>query len=259
MRFKYITLAPWPSKGWRLQWLIEDISPGHTIVVERSSGPEGPWEQVARHDWNVVVNEDRSVSNRPFFEGFYYRLKVQNATEDDVLVSNGVSLKNEASLVTNEIIRKHEMTLYGVNGKPGFHSKYFACYKRTMNGTKCYYCRNPHTEERLHDFCDVCKGSGYIEGWSKPILFCGRFLEPLQRLTSVDTVNESESETRQLRMAGYPMLEPGDILAEKGTGKRYRVQHITGSEPNGVLVSQTVMCDDLAMDLIENDLGYPGE
>ena len=73
------------------------------------------------------------------------------------------------------------------------------------------------------------------------------------------STNENETLTRQIFMANWPILAPGDVLAEKKTGRRFRVRTIDTSDPNGVLVSQRATIERVNREYIENSLMYPGE
>src|SRR5690625_1233673 len=247
---RYIKAIPWPGKGWRIQWSVGGLEPTDEIVLERSSSPEGPWDEVALLPYNVISFEDEWPTNRSFFSEWYYRIRV-GSTE-----SVPVCSKESGSLVTNEIIRQHEAILKGMNGRPGYMSAHFAWYKRTLQGTKCHYCRDKVTGEIIISKCDVCKGVGYIEGWSNPGKFYGRWLTPIHRVTQLSNF-ENEEEGRTMAMAAYPIIEPGDVLAEKGTGKVYRVRQVTSVEPNNIVISQNIVCSLINRDFIESKLEFP--
>lgn len=250
MKITFLKAIPWPGKGWRIQWSIQGIEPSDEIILERSSAPEGPWDLIATLPFNDVTYQDEWATNRSLFSERYYRLRIGD------LESVPVCSKNRGGLITNEIIRQHELVLKGVNAHPGYMSRHFACFKRTMQGTKCYYCRDEHTDETLVSQCDICMGTGYIEGWSNPIKFFGRWTNQVQKMTSL-TNREQEEDNRMLFTAAYPILEPGDVLAEKGTGKVYRIKNISSVEPDDIIISQNATCSIINRDFVESKLRFP--
>lgn len=258
--FRFVRVMVWPDVGWRVQWSIEGLDPTQEIVVERSSGPEGPFEQRAVLTINDVVHEDLDPPYRSFWDIFYYRVIVRDSTTKVVaLKSAPTSVLELPGLPELEIIRQHELLLYGTNGHPGYMPRKFACYKRTIDGTPCTFCADPHTGEVIQDQCQICKGARYLEGWSNPIKFNGRFLNQTQKTTTISTPGENESDIRTLWMVAFPLLEPGDVLAEKKNGRRWRVLDLTVSEPNNVPVSQRAQVKRVDREFIENSLDYPGE
>ena len=60
-------------------------------------------------------------------------------------------------------------------------------------------------------------------------------------------------------MSSFPIFEPGDILIAKTTGNVWRVTNIVSSEPNGVVVSQTLTVSQVDAQKAEGTLIYPGE
>lgn len=259
MKFNDIRVIPWPRKGWRIQWSVKDMNPAHKFAIERSSAPEGPWSYVIELDAADYTYQDNEVPLQDLFSGFYYRIRVIDESEEDVVITRAVSTFSAGNLITQEIIRNHEILLEGMNGHPGYFVRHLACYKRTIAGTQCHFCINPVTGEQQKDNCHVCQNTGYIENWSNPIIFYGRWTDQVQKMKQITSTIDQEQEIRQLWTAAYPVIEPGDILAEKGTGKRYRVTNIATREPDGIIISQSASCKVLNREFIENELNFPGE
>ena len=258
MNFEFIKVIPWPDKGWRIQWSINGIEPGHKIIIEKASGQEGPWEQISEEEWNSVYFLYHSAAYRSNFEQYYYRIKVLDSEDDEQLVSRVFGQEFSPELATMEVIRRHEIVLYGVNGHPGFMSRIFACFKRTIDGTRCHFCINPHTHERTQEKCNVCKGTGYIEGWSNPILFKGRWRDRIQKQSRRSTYGEKDKEERRLWLSAYPILEIGDILIEKSTNKMFEVVTIGVTQPDNIVLSQNAQCSNVDRDFIEStSLRFP--
>lgn len=261
MRFRYINIGIWPDNGWRLQWAIDDITPSEEILIERASGPEGPWTELDVLEHNTVAYEDVIPAFRGFHTLLFYRITVRADGGGAIEIqSDPITTSKAGTHITAEIIRQHEITLKGVNTHPGFGAWDFACFKRTKFGTVCEYCRDPLTGELgLVARCEQCKGTGYIEGWANPIKFRGRWLSPKNKGQMIQATGQSEENIRQLWTAAHPILEPGDILIPKTMGEAWRVKNIQSSEPNGVVTSQSTTVSQIDRQKIEATLTYPGE
>ncbi len=262
MRFSWINIGVWPDEGWRLQWTIEGITSAHEIVIERASSPEGPFEEIDIVDHNTVAYSDSTL---PIYRGFhtllFYKLVVRNKSDEvTVLESDPQTIKKAGDRITSEIIRQHELLLRGANSHPGFGVWDAACFKRTKYGTPCTTCIDPLTKERGRlGNCPTCKGTGYLEGWSNPITFRARWLTSIRKVSMIEVHGPSEEITRQGWTAAYPILEPGDVLVEKGTGTAWKVRNIDSSEPNGTVTSQAFTASAIDKQKQESGLFYPGE
>ncbi len=262
MRFQKINIGIWPNTGWRLQWEIDGITASHEILIQRASSPEGPWEDIEIVDYNTVVYKDVIPSWRGFNTLLFYRFIIREISDPSniLLTTKGITTEKAGTKITAEIIRQHELTLKGSNTHPGYGVWDFALFKRTKFGTVCNFCTDPLTGERgLVANCQQCKGTGYLEGWSNPVKFRARWLVPVPKSTIIETHGPSEEITRQMWTAGFPIIEPGDIAVEKDTGRAWRVKNISASEPNRVVVSQSMTVTQIDKQKVEGNLFYPGE
>jgi len=256
--FRDIRVVVWPGVGWRLQWWIEDLEPKHDIVIERSQGEEGPWSEVDTVSHTEAGYEDTEVPYRSYWTLFFYRLRVEDSGTT-VATSKPAGTTRKADRVTRKIIHEYERHLEAANVQNAPYALQLACFKRAISGTKCPNCIDPNTGKRLIDRCATCDGTGYVEGWSNPIKFNARSVDGATKRTQMTQQNESEDDKRTFFTAAYPTLEPHDILAEKESGRRWRVLSVDTSEPNGVLVSQRFRVERVDREHIEAELMYPGE
>lgn len=261
MRFLKINIGVWPHTGWRLQWTVDSITSAYEILIQRASGPEGPWSDVDVVDYATIAYEDNISSYRGFNTLLFYKLTIREvATGDSIVESKAVTTDKAGSKITAEIIRQHELTLKGTNSHPGYGNWDFACFKRTKFGTLCHFCTDVNTGERgVVARCAQCRGTGYLEGWANPVKFKARILVPEQKTTMIEVYGPSEEIVKQFFTAAFPILEPGDILVQKDTGKVWRVKNNTLSRPQGVVVSQSFTVSGIDHQKIEGTLIYPGE
>jgi len=240
--------------GWFVQWAVEDNSVGLIVRVERSSSNEGPWALVREVDSAVIAVSDYEAPVTSFWDLSYYRLTLLNGAE--VLAQTpAFSLSGEPTKLTSEVIRQHNLLLYGVNGNEPYMSRAFACYKRTLGGTPCPYCINV-AGLRILDNCPSCQNTGVLEGWAEPILFRGRFIDPQQKNVQ-RSVTEQERDVRTLFVSNVPILTVGDVLVQETLGYRFSVTDIRASTPNDVVTSQTATIERLRYEHEEARLVYP--
>lgn len=256
MRFTTLLLSIYPDQGWRLQWDIDGIDNTYEILIERASGPEGPWEEVDVVTWNTVAYTDEVPSYRGFFTQLWYRLSVRLiSTPAQVdLQSQAISVETAGTKITNEIIRQHELLLKGVNGKPGYYSTKVNVYKRTKFGTRCPHCISEFTGEIEVDNCDQCKGTRYLEGWSTPIPTYIHWKTETTKSSPITQLGDNESRVEMVFMAAFPTMEPGDILVDQATLEAWEVNSLTSRSPGGYLVSQTLRISQIDRQFIEAQL-----
>jgi len=252
----YLKALIWPDRGWRLQWRFDDIEPTATIHIERASGPEGPWGEIAQQPATAVTYEDPDPPQRSMFTVVWYRLKVFDDQNNLLLTSKPTTNRRRADRISAEMIRRHEVTLKGVNGQDGYFATHFACFKRAVNGNLCD-CVDEMTGDRIRDRCPICLGAGYLEGWSDPVTFRGRFKGGERHQQHIAVSGEEEQLRRQMWTVHYPILEPGDVLVEKQNERHWRVISLNVSVPNNVVVSQNATIERLDRERIENELHYP--
>lgn len=252
----YLKTFVWPDRGWHLQWRFDDLPNDHSIEIQRSEGPEGPWETIDTVDASTISYDDGDMPYRSFFTVLWYRIRVYDGNDDLILTSEPATNKQKADKFTAEIIRQYEIRLKGSDTHPGYYANHFACFKRAVNGKICD-CVDEITGEKKRDRCPLCLGTGYLESWSNPITFRGAFMDGETRNTRISRITESESLKRRMWLSHYPLLEPGDVLVEKDSQRHWKVRNIEVSNPNDVVVSQRVTMDLMDREHIENELVYP--
>lgn len=260
MIFKYIKCICWPGKGWRIQWKIEDHDPTSVIVIYRSESPTGPWLELTRLASNEVTYTDLNAEYKGFFDPIWYKITVFNAAVDTILFeSRPFNTQNFIDRPNAEIIRQHNLLIYGVNGNPGFYGTSMACYKKQKYGQEFCETRGYNGEITI-GWSNLDQNTGKQAGYANPIIFKGRWLSRTDKQQVTTTTGRKEEFEKQLWISNYPVLEPGDILCEQGTGRNFEVSSLSASEPNGILISQTVSVSQIDLHLWEaRNLYFPGE
>lgn len=251
MNFRFIRVIHFPGRGWHIQWSFSRTN-ANNITIERAEGEEGPWVEVATLGPSTVFYTD-CIDNRSFFGKMFYRIKTSEVT------SKPVSTENESNALMNEMVRQHNLLLYGVNGAPGQLANKFACFKKQESGHKYQESRGYNGEVVLgKSYSD--ESTGYHEGYANPIIFNGRWISSIQKQRITSVTGSEEHFQRQLWTSNYPIFEPGDVLIERGNGEAYEVKSVDVRAPAGIVISQTVLCSQISKSAYEaRELFYPGD
>lgn len=262
MRVEKLQPSVWPSRGWRIQWELSEYPINHVVNVYRSASPNGPWKKIGDSlNINTVMIEDDTVPSwEGVFQEYFYYLDVRDDADEIVCQSIATDGRGVADRITAEIIRQNELRLYGANGHPGYYGAWMAVYKKFKHGTPCHYCRSPNGMVGLVVRCEQCAGSGFLEGWANPILARFQSLAGDTWAKQVTITGEREEMTNPFWGAAFPAVDPGDVLVEKGTTRRWVVRLVELSRPNGVITSQRITCALMDTQKFESSvLKYPGE
>ena len=259
MRFDYIKIGFWPGNGWRIQWRADGLDVTSQILIQRAEGPDGPFTDVATAPYDQVTYEDCVLEFQGIFNNLWYKLTILDGSGDPVLVSNAQSVAETSDRITSEIIRQHELLLYGTNTHPGYYPRALACFKAQKTTGK-YEASMGWNGESALGFSEADQNTGFNGGYTTPTLFMGRWIDVVNKQTATQATGSTQELSRQLWTSNYPILEAGDLIAEKGTGRVWEVRSISVREPNNILVSQTAYCSLIDHHLYEAQrIFYPGD
>lgn len=253
-----------PPFGVGLQWSIRGIDPADEIIVQRAESELGPWLTIATLSGTAVSHRDIGVMGSSMWRQYYWRLLVrQPPSADDVLGCLPRSLGRRVDRISAALIRKHALMLYGRHGRGVGPGHWLACYKTPMASGPCPVCTDAITGEVIVSVCASCRGTRKVETWPEPVIFRARF-EGSINVATQQGVLEHDEDRRQLRTSNFPLLEPGDHLAEHGVNLVWRVQSIQLSSPGNVPMSQVAIVtrlpahDPLAWLTFPDVSGAPG-
>jgi hypothetical protein len=242
-----------------IQWNIRN-PPSATIKfkVERSVGPEGPFELVQdnilsyyyfdnhRDDPSAPAGEVRENLNfLSLVRTVYYRVTGTASTGEVAsdVTDVGSDLPPRLARLHHKMQRDLSVALK-FNGVPTY------LLKRLHWGIRCKKCFDLLTKKVTASKCDCCYGVGFENGYANPVQIKVRFLAP-----NSDTQMSPQgwSDTTKIRVIclEYPNIDPGDILVTKHTNQRYLVQQQSQTELRRETVHQAMVVSELGKDSIE--------
>jgi hypothetical protein len=256
--------ATWSSQqGWRIHWRLAtpvQFDPSNKqMVIERSDGPAGPWEEVIRVPM-TVYHADDPIYTRAMWQRHFWRLTLLDLSNDPattLLRSQPFSFGHEQNRIMAELIRQHELRLRPVNGKYNGMVREFAVYKRSSWGDYCPHCVDAVTSKTFLDRCEVCLGTRYIQGWMDPSKLTGYFLQPSEVVTMHGTYGKAQERRNTLRTSNRVIVEAHDVLVEARSGVIWQVLSATNTTPSDTVITQNVEIEQIPADRIESSLSYP--
>jgi len=120
----------------------------------------------------------------------------------------------------HEVISNIECTLYDMYyGEPSL------VLKRKSTGERCTNCWDVNRQQRIKTHCDVCNGTGFTDGYYRPIKVQIAF-DSDPKKTDSQKEWENVFDTQRARVCGYPLLRPKDLIVNRDDYKRYVITHV---------------------------------
>jgi len=248
-----------------IQWTIDPFNEtGDVLVdVERSGGPEGPWERIATDLVNTyhylddkfnepAPDEDEIREGVNLFSlsrQIYYRIiatppsgELNSVASSPTPIEPGLPTK--LRLLKRKLLRDLTVGLNKLNGIP------LAVLKRKHWGTRCQDCWDPVTSEGLLEHCSNCYGTTFEGGYWNPVIIRGRIDEsPIQTQTTGH--GKSDVRVANFTMPEYPLVEESDILVDLRNNNRWLVKMTGKTSLQTVVVHQRITLSLLARDTVQ--------
>lgn len=257
------TVALFPSAVF-VQWNVDSDESGSFFVdVDRSGGPEGPWEPVAvqlRDAWHVL---DRNFNlppspASPGREGLnllslsrtvYYRVTVTppsgtaNAfASPPTPIEPGLDARTR--LLKRKILRDEATALRVFNGVR------CVVLKRRRWGERCPSCYDPTLNEATIEHCPACRGTSFRGGYWAPVPVRMR-KEAAVVQSQMTAHGDSDVKLNDFLVLDYPLIEYKDVVVDLRSNDRYQVLRVTPTTLRGVVVHQKLTSSLLARDAVE--------
>lgn len=222
---------------WQIADTDEDVSQ-YTFRVKRSESPEGPFEYISKPLSEIFSFRDDTVNLLSLWRIFYYQVEIIHVPSGDLGESYVERLGLKPDLIAMELSRLYQTLLKSDIGTP------MMIIKRRTTGPSCPFCFDPIRRRSTDSDCPVCLGtSQYRGGYLDPI---GTFINesPSTKVVRVSNVSESEPSSKVFDMAGYPLVNPGDLFIHP-ENRRFSVTEARHRSKRGFVHRQVVQATEL--------------
>ena len=239
----------WPRKVF-VQWVLHNphYPSGYKFTIDRSSSPEGPWENIATSLADTYFTVDDTfgaplTQDEPGLfslrRALYYRVTVVHTSDGTVntVKQMEAGLDRRRSGIVRKLRRDVNVMLRKGSGTE------IAVLKRRWWGEPCD-CKTK-TGQITRSHCHICYGTGIVSGYWNPVYgFASRSAAPVDEHTA--TEGNVETHYIQVIMSYLPEVSPRDILVFVRDNKRYIVETVNTTEIHTAMVRQELQVSELA-------------
>ena len=245
-----------PREGVHVQWGVEpetDDLEAIEIELTRSESPSGPFaliqtlDPLASFSWTDRTAPWRSKN----FELYYQLTGRLRATGDAVSECPPFGFQGQLPLDAVEIIRQHNILLYGVNGHDPLTGIRTTVYKKITFGSRCQACTDQLTKRVVVGQCRACGGTGFRNGGYYLPLAVNMNFQPHPKMLQNTNLGKIEDNETTVFMTNFPIMYPGDMIVEPSE-KHWRVAQVDVTERKRVVVHQLLRLRQLD----HNDVEY---
>lgn len=241
-----------PPRGYLVQWAVKDPPDSEiTFTLERSGGPEGPWEPVASGLLNQYAYFDtlqQPESTDPetftrlnqfrFFQAVYYRVTATGGGQTALAVFEfGPQAKGKIAGMRRKAARDVRIGLVKFSKMP------CVLLKRRVWGPRCPACYDPKTKASTRGGCKVCYGTSFTGGFWAPVSLPAR----RQGAKATSTQGDPKSDSKKLRLLvpDFPQVDVRDVIVSLRSGERYIVDAETETDLQEEPMYQAVTVTEL--------------
>jgi hypothetical protein len=202
-----------------------------------------PTDSVGNYNFTVLFSEDPvsdfSVVNNTIIDGAtgpflitptlkdynrnrdrYFKVRATNKVNPATIIdSNSISINDEYDGVISTIQYAESLLNDLYIGESVYVSK------RKVDGDRCPECWNPYQFRRTKTNCNTCRGTGFSDGFYKPIN-ATIAIDTNPRVAEQSQTGEIQVTTIKGRMSGFPLVAPRDLIVVKSTNDRFTVMNV---------------------------------
>lgn len=251
-------------------WQVEPTSSSDPVTdynfyVLRSGAQSGPYEIIGGPISDTYIFRDNRAKDRGFWVDYYYRIRAEHISSgeyvdygsrtpeevDEGLDPGGVSKDPEPSLIAQEIIYRHRLSLSSYSGR------YCFIFPIRTFGSHCPECWNDLHGQRTKSKCTLCYGSSFVGGYHTPVQVHLQTIQDDVEQPGLVSTGKREPAEKSFFLANFPEVKLRDIIVE-ATNDRWRVAAVQSSRVQGALVSQRLTCTRVPKRDIEYELPVRG-
>ena len=245
----------WPRKVY-IQWIIRNpaVVAHYTFQVERSGGPEGPWEILVSGlvDTYFYVDADIQSPHNDSSMGMmslerkpYYRVTATPGALECIKDTMGATDHRRQGIVFKLTRDADRYFRVGVGTE-------VSVFKRRRWGEKCPICTSS-TGQSTRAHCSNCFGTTFVGGYWNPVYtFAQRKPSPIQ--VQAMPQGTIESNVLQILMPAIPLVDVEDVLVFMRDNSRYEIKSVTATTVHSMVIHQELVASELARSAREYNL-----
>lgn len=229
---------------WAFKPTNDDLT-GLEVEVQRSYSQTDSFARVAVVRYPITYYVDTEVNLRDFWRDAYYKLAA--TFQGRTVVTEPRGLASIVSVPAREMIRLHNLDLR-FSGMP-------VLVYLVRKGDRCPDCWDPVLKKVTRSSCTTCYATGFKGGYYSPVLTLANIVP--EEKTNQPDVTMRESTRTMLKMSNFPALRPRDVIREVNSGILWRVEKVSSSELERVVIIQECNLIKLETSEVEHKLPIP--
>lgn len=251
--FAYPDYAAGHSFYWKI---APQQAPKYPLIFEIQKSidldaADDDWETISEpieNQFSWQADWEKAETTR--YHRYFYRCKLTTG-DDKIYYSKATGLYGNLSKQDYLIIRKlmqNKVIELKIAGGVPFH-----LYFVDARDIRCPNCADPVTGESRDPGCNLCQGTGFINGYYGPIKMYGSISQNINK-SNFNGVKWEDINAFQIVMIGNPFLRSQEtILADLQNNKRYKVLQVKNLAE---LRQMPIIQAALVVELSKNDITY---
>lgn len=245
-----------PREGVHVQWCVEPEADDLDLIeidIGRAESPSGPFTNLQTVDpLTTFAFTDRTAPWRVKNFELYYQLTGRlRATGEAVSHCPPFGFQGRLPMDALEIIRQHNILLYGVNGHVPETGIRTTVYKRRTFGPRCVLCTDQGTGRVVVSQCRSCGGTGFRNGGYYAPMVINISFQPNPKTVQLALFGKLEDNETTAFATNFPIFYAGDMVVEPNE-THWRVVDKQVTERHRVIVHQLLRLRQLD----HNDIEY---
>lgn len=211
-----------------LQWYIKNCNESGVFktTISRSGGYDGPWEllkqdledQYAFMDDFTINTSDIKPNLLNFFKNIYYKIDITlpSGKQLSTVEETGPTVRGKMAGFQRKLVRDLGIQLKKYNGNR------IAILKRKLWGEYCPKCFDKKTRETTRSNCKICWGTGFKDGYWKPMLSYAK-RSPGNSSTTITPDQRIDAQDVKITTIDVPGLDIDDIIVFLRDNRRFRI------------------------------------
>lgn len=200
--------------------------------IYRSFSPQDDFEMIGIVDGDApqptYIDADKQCTNNNYR---YYKIKAVSKDNPEIYLWSDIKhLGNVTDGILKTIIYRHTLLLKNFSGEPCL------ILIAKISGAQCPNCWNELKMKPTEHYCETCYGTGFLDGFHKPIRNVEVNIDPSPRISNIKPVDEDQEKGITAWLNNYPLLKPRDIIISEYDNKRYRVVRIDRTQKKLIAV-----------------------